>query len=104
MWAVLWNLWLNGNETKVISELDFAWGPEPISKLDKCSIYHNAGIVSENQKDYPLFFKGKYAGGIDPTNDPHLQVVLDNEESKKYCVWHYANELNKLKQKYNLNY
>lgn len=104
MWAVLWNIWLRGSETKVIPELDFAWGPEPISKLDKCSIYHNAGVTNENQGGYPSFFKGKYVSGVDPTEDPRLQVMLNNEETKKHCVWHYANELNKLKQKYNLNY
>ena len=104
MWAVLWNLWLRGQETKVVPELEFAWGPDPISKLDRCSIYHNAGIVATEQGGYPCFYKGKYHSGADPMKDPHLDVVLNNEQSKKHCTWYYANALNKIKHKHNLNY
>ena len=24
MWSLLWNLWLNGNNTKIVKELDFS--------------------------------------------------------------------------------
>lgn len=104
MWAVLWNLWLLDHETKVVPELDFAWGSDPITKLEKCTIYHNAGIVSPHQQERPCFYKGKYHSGADPTKDPHLDVVLNDEKSKLLCNWHYANELNNIKQKYKLNY
>ena len=104
MWAVLWNLWLRDQETKVVSELDFAWGPDPISKLDRCSIYHNAGIVAAEQGGMPCFYKGKYHSGADPMKDPHLDVVLSNEKSKQHCTWYYASAVNNIKQKYNLNY
>ena len=104
MWAVLWNLWLRDQETKVVSELDFAWGPDPISKLDRCSIYHNAGIVAAEQGGMPCFYKGKYHSGADPMKDPHLDVVLNNEKSKQHCTWYYASAVNNIKQKYNLNY
>ena len=104
MWAVLWNLWLRDQETKVTPELDFAWGSDPISKLDRCSIYHNAGIVAVEQAGMPCFFKGKYHSGADPMKDPHLDVVLNNEKSKQYCTWYYASAVNNIKQKYNLNY
>jgi len=104
MWAVLWNLWLRDQETKVVSELDFAWGPDPISKLDRCSIYHNAGIVAPEQGGMPCFYKGKYHSGADPMKDPHLDVVLSNEKSKQHCTWYYASAVNNIKQKYNLNY
>jgi hypothetical protein len=104
MWAVLWNLWFRNQETKVVTELDFAWGSDPISRLDRCSIYHNAGIVSTYQMETPCFYKGKYHSGADPTKDPQLDVIINNENSKKLCTWYYATALNNIKQKYNLNY
>ena len=42
--------------------------------------------------------------GTDPTKDPNLDKILNDEQSKKYCTWFYAEKLNELKQKYNLNY
>ena len=103
MWAVLWNLWMREQETKVVKELDFAWASDPISKLDNCTILHNAGIVSENM-GHPCFYKGKYHRGSDPTEDNYLDVVLNNETSKKFCTWYYANELRQLSNKYKLKY
>jgi hypothetical protein len=45
MWAVLWNGWMLGNETKVVSEMDFSWATDPISRWDETLIYHNAGAT-----------------------------------------------------------
>ena len=114
MWAVLWNLWLMGHETKVVPELDFAWVHDPIEKLQKCTIYHNAGATAthtiirdregKETSRYPIFYKGKYHRGEDPTIDPHLQDVLNHEETKKHCTWHYSYKLWELKRKYNLQY
>jgi len=122
LWAVLWGLWIRNQETKIIKQLDFAWAPDPISKLETYSIFHNAGItgtfietgshekiLKSGQKikvkeEYPAFYKGKYHAGQDPTKDEHLQIVLENEESKKHCTWWYAKKLNDLKNKYKLNY
>jgi hypothetical protein len=104
MWAVLWNLWLREQETKIVPELDFAWGTDPITKLDKCTIYHNAGIVSDNMGEYLAFYKGKYHRGTDPFEDPHLEMVYNNEKSKKYCTHYYVTKMLELKNKYKLNY
>ena len=104
MWAVLWNLWFREKEVKVVEELNFTWATDPIERLDKTFIFHNAGIVSPHNGRYNCFFKGKYHGGTDPTADPHLDNVLNDEESKKYCTWFYANKLKELKIKYQLNY
>jgi hypothetical protein len=104
MWAVLWNVWLRNGETKVVPELAFAWATDPISKLESHTIFHNAGIVSETGNGYPAFYKGKYHMGTDPTKDPNLDMILNNEESKKYCTWFYATKLNEIKNKYNLSY
>lgn len=103
MWAVLWNLWARKQEAKVVSELDFAWSTDSISKLETCTILHNAGISSNNM-GYPAFYKGMYIQGVDPTKDIHLNIILNSEESKKYCTWYYANKLKELSNKYKLNY
>jgi len=104
LWAVQFNLWYFNKESKVVKELDFAWSTDPIIKLNTYPILHNAGIVSETGNGYNAFYKGKYHMGIDPTKDPNLDAILNDEQSKKYCTWYYANELNKIKNKYNLNY
>jgi hypothetical protein len=104
MWAVLWNLWLRNQQTKVIPELAFAWAPDPITKLDTHTILHNAGITGPFMGNVPYFYKGAYHLGKDPFNDPHLNVVFQHEESKKKCTHYYITELLALKNKYNLNY
>jgi hypothetical protein len=104
MWAVLWNLWLRDQETKVVPELEFSWASDPITKLDRTGIFHNAGIVSDHMFDCPTFYKGKYHLGADPFADPHLNDVIENEKTKRYCTYFYASQLVELKSKYKLNY
>ncbi len=104
MWALLWHLWKREQETKVVPELEFAWSSDYIDKLNRTTILHNAGIVSDDMNSYPAFYKGKYHLGKDPFTDPHLQTVFENENSKKYCTHYYVSKLLELKQKYNLNY
>lgn len=114
MWAVLWNLWLRNQEVKVVPELEFAWAPDPIEKLEKCTIYHNAGIASpqmEYKTDengvkwfYTAFYKAKYFQTGDPFKEQHIHDVLNDQESKKHCTWYYANALMDLHNKYKLNY
>ena len=104
MWALLWGLWYRNQETRVVPELEFAWAPDPISKLERCSIYHNAGITGTTQDNYLCFYKGKYHRGEDPMIDPFLDEVLNNEESKKHCTWYYASKLDELRKKYQLKY
>lgn len=100
MWSVLWNLWYNNIETKVVKTLEFAWAPDHLNKLEWCTIFHNAGIASIEQGGYPCFYKGKYVDGSNPFIDPHLDVILNNEESKKHCTWYYAKKLRELSNKY----
>jgi len=88
----------------VVPEMAFAWATDPISKLDTHTIFHNAGIVSETGNGYPAFYKGKYHMGTDPTKDPNLDVVINDEHSKKYCTSFYATKLKEIKDKYKLDY
>lgn len=104
MWAVLWNLWFNNAETKIIPEMGFAWSTDTIEKLETHPIMHNAGVTSTYMGKVPYFYKGKYHQGADPTQDPHLEVVLNHEVTQKKCNWFYANALKNLKESYNINY
>jgi hypothetical protein len=104
LWAILYNLWMRDREVKVVPEMDFAWSTDSIERLNTTGIFHNAGISSDMQDGHPAFYKGKYHQGIDPTKDPHLDVILNNELSKKSCTWFYANKLKELSNKYHLNY
>lgn len=100
LWAVQFNLWFFSKESKVAKELDFAWSTDSISKIDTYPILHNAGIVSETGNGYPAFYKGKYHQGSNPIEDPQLQVILNNEQSQKYCTWYYTKKLLELKNNY----
>jgi len=104
MWAVLWNVWIRNIETKVVPELEFSWASDHISKLERTTIYHNAGIMGDYANGYPAFYKGKYHKGEDPFKDEHLNDVLESAESKKYCTHFYTKKLIQLKNKYKLNY
>ena len=100
LWAVQFNLWFFNKKSKVVKELDFAWSTDPIIKLETYPILHNAGITNTNM-GYPCFYKGKYHTGADPMQDPHLDIILNDVTSKKFCTWYYANKLNELKIKIN---
>jgi hypothetical protein len=105
MLAVLWNLWLRDKETKVIPEMEFAWSTDNVEKLERCTILHNAGIVSDNGNGYPAFYKGKYHQGNDPFKDvEHLDNIINNPISQKHCTHVYTTKLLEMKNKYKLNY
>lgn len=77
MWALLWVAWKRGVKTKVSSLMDFCWATDPISKWDKDSIYHNAGVTMEFKS---LFFKGAYINEL-----PDLNLKIDKTKcSHKY--------------------
>jgi len=102
LWAVIFNLWYFKKDVKVIPEMEFAWSSDPISKLDKVGIFHNAGIVSEKQGEIPVFYKGKYHLGKSPFSDSHLEYVYNTEQSKTLCNWYYVKNLIDLREKYKL--
>jgi len=104
MWAVLWNLWLKDHETKNIPEMDFSWASDPIEKVEKLGLFHNAGITSKEMNGCPAFYKGTYHTGKDPFTDSQILAVANNEQSRKYGTYYYVTKLLELKNLYNLNY
>jgi len=104
MWAVLWNIWRVEGVTKVIPEMEFAWASDPIEKVERLGIFHNAGMIGDTMGDIPTFYKGKYHNGMDPFTDPHMMTVYNDEHSKTLGSYFYVSKLIELKQKYNLQY
>ena len=104
LWAIQFNLWYRNLEVKVVPELNFAWATDSIDKLKTTTIFHNAGVTNVMHGDVPMFYKGKYHTGADPTKDEHLKTVLNDERSKKLCTWYYANKLRQLSDKYMIDY
>ena len=104
MWGLLWGLWAKGSETKVIPEMEFSWATDPIDKVQRLGIYHNAGVTGEYIDGFHAFYKGKYHEGADPFKDDTLQNILEDEISKTKGTHYYLTELLKIKEKYKLNY
>lgn len=100
LWAVIFNLWYNNREVKIVPELNFTWSSDNIEKISKTSILHNAGIVSSLQNNIPVFYKGDYHRGKDPFKDPRLEEIYNNEQSKTLCSHYYVTKMIELKQKY----
>lgn len=86
MWAVLWNLWYFGLETKITDELSFSWGTDSIVEYEKHPILHMAG-VTENLKS-TKFYKGEYinTNPLDKLkeNINHFDYVDKNSSTVKY--------------------
>lgn len=88
MWAILWNAWLNGNETKVVKDLDFSWPNNPKENWNKNFIFHNAGITQEIEDTNPgkYFYKAMYAQNL-----PY--GFSNNPFDKDFCSYYYFNEV-----------
>ena len=61
MWAVLWNGWLRGNETKVIKEMDFSWATDSEERFNETNIFHNAGVTCSCGGK---FYKANYTNSL----------------------------------------
>jgi hypothetical protein len=57
MWAVLWEYWKRGGETRIHDELEFTWATDHVSTYYNRNIFHLAGITSDMTGK---FYKGLY--------------------------------------------
>jgi hypothetical protein len=87
MWAVLWNGWLLGNETKVVPEMDFSWATDTKNRWEETTIFHNAGVTEAGK----YFYKGNYINSL-PYN-------IEDTFSENYCSKLYFNEIKETAQK-----
>lgn len=88
MWAVLWNAWLKGHETKVVKELDFTWAPDSEEKFNENSIFHNAGITCSCGGK---FYKANYRNSL-PYN-------LDLRIKEGTASYRYYQEIKEVEKK-----
>ena len=89
MWAVLWNLWAAGKETRVTAGLSFSWATSGASEWDKHPIYHNAGITEVLRETH--FYKGDYIHR--DIFAAELGYVRDDN-----CSWRYVQAILKAKE------
>lgn len=75
MWATLWSMWYYGYFGTVDKRLDFAWSTDPIDRIEKKAILHNAGVT--NQKD--LFKKHSYINRL-----PVCNLTIDETKCSSY--------------------
>ena len=87
MWCILWNAWQRGYKTNIIPEMDFCWGTDSLEKWNEKTIFHNAGVVGQNDK---LFFKGAYT-------DTYPYDIEDdfNKESASYKYFEIIKSIGK---------
>ena len=81
MWAVLWNAWYFGHETKIDPYFDFTWATDSIERWDKNFIFHNAGVVGPGD----LFYKGQFINKL-PYSEP-------DTFDKRYSSYNYYKEI-----------
>jgi hypothetical protein len=91
MWAVLWNLWLQGQNTVVTKDLDFCWGTDTPNRWEETAIYHNAGVTCTCGGK---FYKANYRDSLpynlnlrtSDNNCSHLYYQEIKETEKKTCL------------------
>jgi hypothetical protein len=89
MWAVLWNGWLAGNETKIVSEMDFSWATDSSNRWNETTIYHNAGATCSCGG---LFYKALYM------NILPYDIEIEKFDKEKNC-YNYVLEIKETTQK-----
>ena len=92
MWAVLWNAWRDGHQTKTVKTFDFLWATDAKTKYKQnklMSMYHNAGVTDGGK----LFYKGRYVNRAPFADD--LSYV-----DQKFCSAFYVDEINNTKENY----
>jgi hypothetical protein len=87
MWAVLWNGWLFGNETKVVPEMNFCWATDSKNRWEETTIFHNAGVTGPGE----YFYKGNYMNSL-PYN-------VENTVDEQFCSKLYYQEIKKVETK-----
>lgn len=92
-WALLWNLWLIGYDTKVSEELSVSIATNRIEDWKKNKLYNNAG-VSDEYKDF-LFKKSDFINKTPFFDD--LSYV-----SQEYASYNYVQEIKSTAEALNL--
>lgn len=87
MWAVLWNGWLRGNETKVVPEMNFSWATDHKSRWQETTIFHNAGVTNSGKH----FYKSNHTHS--------LPYTIEDTFDEQFCSKLYFNEIKETSKK-----
>jgi hypothetical protein len=98
MWALLWNLWMYGYQTKITDELSFSWATDLIEVYEKHPILHMAG-VTDNLKS-TKFYKGDYIN-ISPLDKLKEDLNYFNYVDPKSSTIKYIDNMKSYLKKYN---
>ncbi|NLR60672.1 hypothetical protein HGH93_21360 [Chitinophaga polysaccharea] len=96
MWALLWNLWKRNKKTVTPTELNFCWATDKIEKWDRCGIYHDAGVTTDNESYLFNKREPEYVYGLKLPFSGDLTHV-----SPAYCSSRYVDHILAVNQKYN---
>jgi hypothetical protein len=88
MWAVLWNGWMQGNETKCVPEMNFTWGTDAINRWGENVIYHNAGVINPQSGFYKGLYTQEYPynKNLVPTSNCSSKYYNEIKEVEKQSV------------------
>lgn len=92
-WALLWNLWLIGYDTKTSTELGVTLATDPIENWGMYNLFNNAGVTNENS--HYLFNKSDFREKT-PFFADHSHV------SEKYTSYKYIQEIQATAEALNL--
>ena len=86
MWALLWNLWYFGLETRISDDISFSWATDNLQTYEKHNILHMAG-VTDNLK-HTMFYKGEFIN-VSPLdklkeNTSFFDYIDKNSATTKY--------------------
>ena len=83
MWAILWNIFLYKKTPIIDSQLDFCFATDPYKKINDVMIYHNAGVISN---DDGLFYKGSFI-----EKEPYFDSICKYNES--FASYYYVKNI-----------
>lgn len=99
MAIIFWLLIKYDHKVKISPLLDFAWATDPIEKLQKVLIMHNAGVTSNYMflagKPTLMFQKTKMQY-VNNQQSPHQDIEYLTKVSRDYCTGFYADCLLKV--------
>ena len=79
MWALLWNAWKFGHETKVDDRIGFNWSTCFLAKSNNYWILHNAGVIDNKSR---MFFKADYIDKL-----PYRENLDIDDNRFSYLYW-----------------
>lgn len=96
MWSLLWNLWLNNQETKITNLLDFSWATDNNEIYEKKPILHMAGITEDMK--HTKFYKGEFINK-DPIQLLEKNINYFDYVDKKSSTINYIDNMKSYVQK-----